>query len=107
MGGLIILLQLKFCHPTNLYTKTCRITNFCEASTIDIIRITWIGNAYRLICHYTCLLQFNAGILLQGSPLHAIFGALFVSLFLMPPQLKYDHYALQSWYKVLQLLFTF
>ena len=45
--------------------------------------------------------------LLQGSPLHAIFGALFVSLFLMPPQLKHDHYTLQSWYEVLQLLFTF
>ena len=52
----------------------------------------FITNLSRIICHYTCLLQFNklsdseshaatlasdayAGILLQGSPLHAIFAA--------------------------------
>ena len=71
-------------------------------------------NNSRIICHYICLLQFNK---LSGSeshatrpqhslqwpiqafcnkilPLHAIFGALFVSLFLIPVQLKHDHYTL-------------
>ena len=72
----------------------CKVFNFIAACVIiNIIRVTWIGNAYRLIyptlstvevrglvgelvynqlsriiCHYTCLLQFNK---LSDSESHA------------------------------------
>jgi len=87
-------------------------------STLEITGLlgSWfITNLNRIICHYICLLQFNklsdseshaitlTSIASQAfcdklSLLHAIFGALFVSLFLMPAQLKHDHYTGVKYY---------